>query len=76
MDAPARVRLLSCPFLKWGVADPVHAPHAQASCQFPAQAVRFLSREAVARLCTNGHYFDCPGYRFWRPARTAWPNAS
>lgn len=73
-EGSARVGLLRCPFLCGRVAAAREgAPGSEASCRLPSGRVRSLSPETVARLCTGGRYFSCPGYRFWRAAQRAWP---
>jgi len=52
-----------CPFLQPVVADWIWMYPTAAYCRPPSGRVRVPAPETLARLCTNGQYHDCPGYR-------------
>jgi hypothetical protein len=51
-----------CPFLQPVVADWIWMYPTAAYCRPPAGRVRVPAPDSLARLCTSGHYDDCPGY--------------
>lgn len=51
-----------CPFLQPVVADWSWMYPTAAYCRPPSGRVRVPAPDTLARLCTSGHYDDCPGY--------------
>jgi hypothetical protein len=54
---------LDCPFLTPVMADRIWMYPTGVYCRLPSGRVRVPSRDTLARVCTSGHYFVCPGYR-------------
>lgn len=59
---------LYCPFLLPILADGPWSCTSQPACRLPSGQVRGIARCELERLCVNGRYHECPGYRFWRGA--------
>lgn len=61
---------LYCPFLLPVLSERPSMYSAQASCRLPSGRVRVIPTMTARGLCSDGRYYDCPAYRFWRrPAR-------
>jgi hypothetical protein len=63
MEESEKSAELDCPFLKPVVADWIWMYPTAAYCRPPSGRVRVPAPDTLARLCTSGHYHDCPGYR-------------
>jgi hypothetical protein len=62
MEEPA----LDCPLLRPVAADYLWMYPTGVYCRHPSGRIRVPSRDTVAWVCTDGHYFNCPNYRRWR----------
>ncbi|OGK80881.1 MAG: hypothetical protein A2X52_15475 [Candidatus Rokubacteria bacterium GWC2_70_16] len=52
----------NCPFLRPETVGRAPALDLRVYCRLPEGHVRVPSRGELARLCTAGHYRDCPAY--------------
>jgi len=57
---------LYCPFLLPILSERPWTYWAQVSCRLPSGRVRVIPTMTARALCTDGRYYDCPAYRFWR----------
>ena len=57
---------LDCPFLLPVLSDRPWTRSAQPQCRLPSGQRRLIPTAIARRYCTQGRYYDCPAYRFWR----------